>query len=174
MSRLLWVAVGAAAAVAGAKRLGLLDDLTGAPAAHGAHADATRPAGAAGTAAATATTAARAVRTAFRAGATTAGTVRSLADARREFRTGMAEREAQLRHDLVGDVDVDAIRAERAGRRAAAREAEHDRSGAVPPAWHRDPEAREEARRERARRGWADEPVEDPADGDGDVPYSFY
>lgn len=169
MSRLLWVAVGAVAAVAGAKRLGLLDDLTGAPAGHGAHAE-----GAAGTARATATTAARAARTAFRAGATTAGAVRSLSDARREFRTGMAEREAQLRHDLVGDVDVDAIRAERAGRRAADREAEHDAGGAVPPAWHRDPEAREAARAARARRGWADEPTDDPADGDGDLPYSFY
>lgn len=169
MSRLLWVAVGAVAAVAGAKRLGLLDELTGAPAGHGAHAE-----GAAGTARATATTAARAARTAFRAGATTAGAVRSLSDARREFRTGMAEREAQLRHDLVGDVDVDAIRAERAGRRAADREAEHDAGGAVPPAWHRDPEAREAARAARARRGWADEPTDDPADGDGDLPYSFY
>jgi hypothetical protein len=169
MSRLLWVAVGAVAAAAGAKRLGLLDDLTGAPAGHGAHAE-----GAAGTARATATTAARAARTAFRAGATTAGAVRSLSDARREFRTGMAEREAQLRHDLVGDVDVDAIRAERAGRRAADREAEHDAGGAVPPAWHRDPEAREAARAARARRGWADEPTDDPADGDGDLPYSFY
>lgn len=166
MSRLLWVAVGAAAAVAGAKRLGLLDDLTGAPAGRGTHADGTRASGA--------TTAARAVRTAFRAGATTAGAVRSLSDVRREFRTGMAEREAQLRHDLVGDVDVDAIRAERAGRRAADRAAEHDAGGAVPPAWHRDPEAREEARAARARRGWADEPTDDPADGDGDLPYSFY
>ncbi|MCG7285964.1 hypothetical protein MHY85_08240 [Cellulomonas sp. ACRRI] len=170
MSRLLWVAVGAAAAVAGAKRLGLLDDLTGAPAGHGAHADGD----AAGTARATATTAARAVRTAFRAGATTAGAVRSLSDARREFRAGMAEREAQLRHDLVGDVDVDAIRTERAAHRAAGREAEHDAGGAVPPAWHRDPEAREAARAARARKGWADEPTDDPADGDGDLPYSFY
>jgi hypothetical protein len=173
MSRLLWVAVGAAAAVAGAKRLGLLDDLTGAPAGNGAHADGSA-AGAAGTARATAATAARAARTAFRAGATTAGAVRSLSDARREFRTGMAEREAQLRHDLVGDVDVDAIRAERAGRRAAAREAEHDAHGAVPPAWHRDPEARDAARAARARKGWADEPTDDPADDDGDLPYSFY
>ncbi|NHT16204.1 hypothetical protein [Cellulomonas sp. IC4_254] len=171
MSRLLWVAVGAAAAVAGAKRLGLLDDLTGSSSARGAHAGAS---GAAGTAQATASTAARAVRTAFRAGATTAGTVRSLSDARREFRTGMAEREAQLRHDLVGDVDVDAIRAERAGRRAAARQDEHDAHGAVPPAWHRDPEARDAARAARARRGWADEPTDDPADDDGDLPYSFY
>ncbi|HYQ75769.1 hypothetical protein [Cellulomonas sp.] len=173
MSRLLWVAVGAAAAVAGARRLGLLDDLAGAPAARGAHADGAAGAGA-GAARATATTAARAVRTAFRAGATTAGAVRSLSDARREFRTGMAEREAQLRHDLVGDVDVDAIRAERAGRRAAAREDEHDARGAVPPAWHRDPEARDAARAARARKGWADEPTDDPADDDGDVPYSFY
>jgi hypothetical protein len=164
MSRLLWVGVGAAAAVAGAKRLGLLDSLTGTPeGAHGAHS-----AGAAGAA----STAARAARTAFRAGATTAGAVRNLSDARREFLAGMAEREAQLRQDLVGDVDVDAIRTERAAHRAAARE-DHDASGAVPPAWHRDAEARDEARRARSRRGWADEPTDDPGDGDGDLPYAF-
>ncbi len=109
MSRLLWVAVGATAAVAGARRLGLLDGVTGAPStgAHGAHAGGRPASGAAGTAA-------RAARTAFRAGATTAGAVRSLSDVRREFLAGMAEREQQLRHDLVGDVDVAAIRAERA------------------------------------------------------------
>lgn len=168
MSRLLWVAVGAAAAVAGAKRLGLLDGVLDAAPAHGAHAD-TRPS--AGGAAGTATTAARAVRTAFRAGATTAGAVRSLSDVRREFSAGVAEREAQLRHDLVGDVDVDAIRAERAARRAAAHDDHPDRT--APPAWHGDPEAREAARRERARRGWAEEPTEDPADDDGDLPYAF-
>jgi hypothetical protein len=84
----------------------------------------------------------------------------------------MAEREAQLRHDLVGDVNVDALRAERRAARAAA--AEEDAAGAVPPAWHRDPEAREAARAARARRGWADEPTDDPADEDGDLPYSFY
>jgi hypothetical protein len=161
MRRLFWVGVGAAAAVAGARRLGLLDGLTGDTehAAHGSHAGAGR------------STAAQAARTAFRAGTTTAGAVRSLSDARRAFTTAMAEREQQLRHDLVGDVDVDAIRAERAERRAAAAA---DTSGAVPPAWHRDPEAREATRRSRARRGWADEPTDDPADGDGDLPYSFY
>lgn len=166
MSRLLWVGVGAVAAVAGAKRLGLLDSLTGASEGgpHGAH-----TAGAAGGAA---STAARAARTAFRAGATTAGAVRNLSDARREFTAAMAEREAQLRHDLVGDVDVAAIRTERAAQRAAARDT-HDDDGAVPPAWHRDPEAREEARQARSRRGWADEPTEDPGDGDGDLPYAF-
>jgi hypothetical protein len=162
MSRLLWVGVGAAAAVAGARRLGLLDSLTGAPEA-GAHS-----AGSAGAA----STAARAARTAFRAGATTAGAVRNLSDARREFSAGMAEREAQLRHDLVGDVDVDAIRTERAAHKAAARE-DRDPSGAVPPAWHHDAEARDEARRARSRRGWADEPTDDPGDGDGDLPYAF-
>jgi hypothetical protein len=165
MSRLLWVGVGAAAAVAGAKRLGLLDSLTGAPDG-GAHS-----AGSAGAA----STAARAARTAFRAGATTAGAVRNLSDARREFSAGMAEREAQLRHDLVGDVDVDAIRAERAAHQAAARTTADagDDSGTVPPAWHRDAEARDEARRARSRRGWADEPTDDPGDGDGDLPYAF-
>jgi hypothetical protein len=160
MRRLFWVGVGAAAAVAGARRLGLLDGLTGdaAHAAHSARAGGGR------------STAAQAARTAFRAGATTAGAVRSLSDARRAFTAAVAEREQQLRHDLVGDVDVDAIRAERAERRAAAA----DTSGAVPPAWHPDPEAREATRRSRARRGWADEPTDDPADGDGDLPYSFY
>lgn len=172
MSRLLWVGVGAAAAVAGAKRLGLLDSLTGAAdGPHGAH-----TAGAGGAAGA-ASTAARAARTAFRAGATTAGAFRNLSDARRAFAAGMAEREAQLRHDLVGDVDVDAIRAERAARKTTAHGAGadggHDDSGAVPPAWHRDPEAREGARRARSRRGWADEPTDDPGDGDGDLPYAF-
>lgn len=169
MSRLLWVGVGAAAAVAGAKRLGLLDSVTGAPdGPHGAHS-----AGAAGAA----STAARAARTAFRAGATTAGAVRNLSDARRELVAGMAEREAQLRHDLVGDVDVDAIRAERAAHQAAARDAagqdDRDPSGTVPPAWHHDAEARDEARQARSRRGWADEPTDDPGDGDGDLPYAF-
>ncbi|NKY10399.1 hypothetical protein HGA09_08260, partial [Cellulomonas hominis] len=52
--------------------------------------------------------------------------------------------------------------------------AEEGAAGAVPPAWHRDPEAREAARAARARRGWADEPTDDPADEDGDLPYSFY
>jgi hypothetical protein len=162
MSRLLWVAVGAAAAVAGAKRLGLLDGVTGAPAPHGAHAGGSAPG---------ATTAARAVRTAFRAGATTAGAVRSFSDARREFRLGMAEREEQLRHDLVGDVDVDAIRAERAARRG---ERDADVSGATPPAWQREPADRDAARAARSRHGWADGPTDDPEDDDGDVPYSFY
>ena len=37
----------------------------------------------------------------------------ALRTVRSEFVTGMAERERQLRHDLVGDVDVDQLRAER-------------------------------------------------------------
>jgi hypothetical protein len=75
----------------------------------------------------------------------------------------MAEREQQLRDDLLGDVDVDALRAARAERRAAA-EAEEDAAE----------DARERARTDRARRGWADEPTEDPDDGEGDLPYAFY
>jgi hypothetical protein len=141
--RLLWLGVGAAAAVAGARRLGLLD--TGADGASG-----TAPAG----------TAARAVRTAFRAGAGTAGAVRSLSDARREFAAGMAEREQQLRHDLVGDVDVDALRAQR----RAAREAD-----AAPRAWRE-----QAARGEREREDWAGGPTDDPDDREGDLPYAFY
>ena len=37
----------------------------------------------------------------------------ALRNVRHDFTAGMAEREQQLRHDLVGDVDVDALRAER-------------------------------------------------------------
>jgi hypothetical protein len=144
MARLLWVAVGAAAAVAGARRLGLI----GVPEAG--------PTGAGGGAAAGA-------RAAFRTMSSAAGAARALADARREFSVGMAEREQQLRDDPLGDVDVDALRAARAERRAAA-ESEEDAAE----------DAREQARTARARRGWADEPTEDPADGDGDLPYAFY
>jgi hypothetical protein len=37
----------------------------------------------------------------------------ALRTVRSEFAAGMAEREQQLRHDLVGDADIDAIRAQR-------------------------------------------------------------
>jgi hypothetical protein len=79
----------------------------------------------------------------------------------------MAEREQQLRDDLLGDVDVDALRAARADRRAAAG-AERDVAAEASQ------EAREQARSDRARRGWAEEPTEDPDDGEGDLPYAFY
>ncbi|MGW6130600.1 hypothetical protein ACWFNE_11295 [Cellulomonas sp. NPDC055163] len=72
---------------------------------------------------------------------------------RAEFLAGLAEREAQLTHDLVGDVDVDALREERARRR----DAEATTQGAAPRrAAHRRPA------------------TEDPDDADGDLPYSFY
>lgn len=73
--------------------------------------------------------------------------------ARSEFLAGLAEREAQLKHDLVGDVDVDALREERARRR----EAEDAGVGA---------HGRRAAHRRPA--------TEDPDDADGDLPYSFY
>ena len=73
--------------------------------------------------------------------------------ARSEFLAGLAEREEQLKHDLVGDVDVDALRQERARRREAG-DAEPDAHGRR--AAHRRPA------------------TEDPDDADGDLPYSFY
>lgn len=76
--------------------------------------------------------------------------------ARTEFLAGLAEREEQLKHDLVGDVDVDALRADRARRREA--------DGAAPAA----PGA--PGRRAAHRRP----ATEDPDDADGDLPYSFY
>lgn len=161
MKRLFWIGVGAAVAVAGARRFGLLDGAGGshAPAAHRSASGST------------AGTAAQAARTAFRAGATAAGAVRSLSDARREFRLGMAEREEQLRRDLVGDVDVDALRAER--HRAAAAASTAAGADTAGSDWPRDAEERARARRARATREWADQPTEDPQDGDGDLPYSF-
>ena len=149
MRRLFWVALGAAVAVAGARKLGLLDMPSG-------DGRGSRPSPA---------------RAAFRAAGTAAGAVRSLSDVRRELRDGMAEREEQLRHDLVGDVDIDALRADRSARRATA--LPPDTSGTVPPAWHRDPEAREATRAARTRERWAGEPTDDPEDDEGDVPYSF-
>jgi hypothetical protein len=69
--------------------------------------------------------------------------------AQHEFRAGMAEREQQLRHDLVGDVDVEALRAERPERVADLR-----RTWAA----------------RRAREDWVG-PTEDPDDDDG---YAFF
>ncbi|MFI2752074.1 hypothetical protein ACGIF2_01390 [Cellulomonas sp. P22] len=85
-----------------------------------------------------------------------AGTLAHLGTAARgakaEFLTAMSEREAQLRHDLVGDVDVEAARATRTAMRTA------HAAG---------------RRRHAATRDWADGPTEDPED-DPHVPYSFF
>ncbi len=80
----------------------------------------------------------------------------ALATARREFAAGMAEREAQLTHDLVGDADIDALRERRGEHVDALREA-----------W-----AGSRPRKERARKvpdNWAG-PTEDP-DDDADAPF---
>jgi hypothetical protein len=87
-----------------------------------------------------------------------AGTLGRVATAARtaktEFLTGLAEREDELRHDLIGDVDVEALRSERV----------RDRAGRA-----------HEPRARRAGRGWADGPTEDPEDdGDDGLPYSFF
>ena len=85
----------------------------------------------------------------------TVGRVTSAArTAKTEFLAGLAEREAELRHDLIGDVDVEALRSESARDRA-------DRAHDV--------------RTARTGRGWADGPTEDPEDdGDDGLPYSFF
>lgn len=88
---------------------------------------------------------------------------RSVGGAIGEFRAGMAEREAQLRADLLGDADIEELRAERARRRAASD------TDARPHA-HRS----EQSRARRSTRGWADAPTEDPSDDEGDLPYTFY
>jgi hypothetical protein len=64
----------------------------------------------------------------------------ALANARHDFVDAMAEREAQLRHDLVGDVDVDVLRAERARRADELRQAwggrgRHEAEPRVPADW---------------------------------------
>lgn len=152
MRRLVWVGVGVVATVAVAHRLGLIE-VPGAPR------PASRPAD----------PVVAAARGLVAAGRTAGGVQQALRQARADFRDGMAEREAQLRDDLLGDADIDAIKAER----TAARTTRSDSDGVTPPSWHTDPQARREARAARARKGWADGPTEDP-DDDGDLPYSFF
>ncbi|GIG24253.1 hypothetical protein [Cellulomonas denverensis] len=147
MRRLVWIGVGAVAAVAVAHRLGLIE----------VPGTTRRP-----------DPVVAAARGLFAAGRTAGGVGQALRQARTDFRTGMAEREAELRDGLLGEADIDAIKAERAARTQSARP-----DGVTPPAWHTDPEARREARAARARRGWEDAPTEDPED-DGDLPYSFF
>lgn len=74
----------------------------------------------------------------------------ALRTVRSEFLAGMNERERQLRHDLVGDVDVEAIRAERPERVAELKRAWSSRKPGDP-----------------ARHG----PTDDPDDDDG---YTFF
>ncbi|BDO42319.1 hypothetical protein [Cellulomonas sp. NTE-D12] len=76
---------------------------------------------------------------------------RAAEGARREFAAGFAERERALREALVGDVDVDKLRAEAPARRAALRETFGGRHAAPPE--------------------WAENPTEDPDDDDG---YAFF
>ncbi len=151
MRRLVWVGVGVVATVAVAHRLGLID-------VPGTQRPTSRPAD----------PVVAAARGLFAAGRTAGGVQQALRQARTDFRSGMADREAELRAGLLGDADIDAIKAERSA-------ATHSWSpdGVTPPAWHADPEARREARAARARKGWADAPTDDPED-DGDVPYSFF
>lgn len=78
---------------------------------------------------------------------------RALRAARDDFRTGVAEREAELLDALVGDVDLDALRATAPRRRAELAE-----SFGRPP--------RDVLARDLAARGWADAPVQDPDDDD--------
>ncbi|UZN05153.1 hypothetical protein [Cellulomonas sp. S1-8] len=82
---------------------------------------------------------------------------RALRDARADFRTGVAEREAELLEALVGDVDVDALRAAAPRHRAELREA-FGRSG------------RDDLARDLSARGWADAPTTDP-DDDAQAPF---
>ncbi|KQS97197.1 hypothetical protein [Cellulomonas sp. Leaf395] len=73
----------------------------------------------------------------------------ALATLKTEFLAAMAQREQELRHDLVGDVDVEALRAERPERVANLRSAWSARHG----------------------EDWTRSPTEDPDDDDG---YTFY
>jgi len=77
----------------------------------------------------------------------------ALSVARREFAAGSAEREEQLRRDLVGDADIEDIRAHRAEHVAGLRAARPGRHTA-----------------DRVPRDWAG-PTEDPDDDDG---YAFF
>ena len=54
---------------------------------------------------------------------------RAVATLKTDFLAAMAERERELRHDLVGDVDVEALRAERPERVASLRRSWSGRHG---------------------------------------------
>ena len=113
MKRLVWIAVGAVAAVVVIRKGAALSERY-------------LPAGA-------------------RDAVGTVGRVASAAHtARTEFVAGIAEREEELRRDLIGDVDVEALRSGRNRSRS----------------------------RDRSRAARATEDPED--DGDGGLPYSFY
>ena len=93
------------------------------------------------------------------------GAIRS---ARAEFTAGLAEREADLRHGLLGDVDLDeartrtdawrADRADRAGSTSPGRAS----SGSRRRGRHSDPRTQDQPQ------------AQDPSDDDGDLGYSFY
>ncbi len=82
--------------------------------------------------------------------------------ARADFTEAVAEREAQLRHGLLGDVDVAALRTERADRSG------HGEAGPARRAGVR----RADARMRRATRDFAGQPTEDV--DDDDLPYAFF
>jgi hypothetical protein len=88
---------------------------------------------------------------------------RALRAARDDFRTGVAEREAELLDALVGGVDLDAIRADAPRHRAELREA----FGRPARGAGRGPD---DLARDLSARGWADEPVTDP-DDDAQAPF---
>ncbi|MBO3087216.1 hypothetical protein [Cellulomonas dongxiuzhuiae] len=82
---------------------------------------------------------------------------RALRAARDDFRTGVAEREAELLEALVGDVDIDTVRANAPRHRAELRE-----TFGRP--------AQDGLARDLSARGWADEPLTDP-DDDAQAPF---
>jgi hypothetical protein len=90
----------------------------------------------------------------------------ALRSARKEFSAGLAEREAELRSDLLGDVDLDEARTRTDEWRAERRERGETRT--------RPWAARSDAKDRRGRHsGAASEDIaQDP--GDGELGYSFY
>lgn len=87
--------------------------------------------------------------------------------ARADFTEAVVEREAQLRHGLLGDVDVEALRAERADRSG------HGEAGTARPGPARRAGVRRaDARMRRATRDFAGQPTEDV--DDEDLPYAFF
>lgn len=87
----------------------------------------------------------------------------ALRAARSEFTAGLAERETELRHDLLGDVDLDEARTRTDAWRAERREAraQHRPSGRGP-------------RRGRHADALTEGAAEDPGDDDGELGYSFF
>lgn len=108
-----------------------------------------------------------------RAAGVVAGCGAALRSARAEFTAGLAEREAELRHDLLGDVDLDEARTRTEARRARRAGASRAPHAGTPGAPHASSGSPADAATGRAPDSDAASDVAQDPDDD-DLGYSFF